>query len=269
VIPKPDGRRIWVTVSAAPIRAESGALLGAVATYTDITPLHELEEQREDFIRAITHDLRNPLTGILGHAQIVARSADRPDVVRNSADQIVANARRMGAMIADLIDSARLAANKFPLNRQPIDLVSFVRGLRESEVSAGAGERVEVESEAETLVADADAQCLDRILTNLLSNALKYSAAGSPVMIGIRQEGGEAVVTVRDRGIGIAPDDLPHIFERYYRAADTGRRRDSLGLGLHITRGLVAAHGGRIWVESEVGKGSTFGFSLPLASRPA
>jgi signal transduction histidine kinase len=111
----------------------------------------------------------------------------------------------------------------------------------------------------------ADPDRLERILMNLLTNALKYSAPGTPVTVALARRDGQVVTAVSDQGPGIPPDELPHLFERYYRARETRERKEGLGLGLYITKGLVEAHGGRLWVESQVGKGSTFSFSLPAA----
>ncbi len=105
---------------------------------------------------------------------------------------------------------------------------------------------------------------LERILTNLLSNALKYSDPGTPVWMQAQPLDGEVRIAVKDQGRGIAPEHVPHLFEKFYRA-DSSRKAEGIGLGLYITRLMVEAHGGRIWVESEVGKGSTFSFTLPIA----
>ncbi|HOG47921.1 MAG TPA: ATP-binding protein, partial [Anaerolineae bacterium] len=113
--------------------------------------------------------------------------------------------------------------------------------------------------------ASADPDRLERVLTNLWSNALKYSAPGTPVTVSARQEGREVITSVADRGPGIAPEDLPGLFQRYFRTAAAEERRKGVGLGLYITRRLVEAHDGRIWAESTVGVGSVFSFSLPIA----
>jgi two-component system phosphate regulon sensor histidine kinase PhoR len=125
-------------------------------------------------------------------------------------------------------------------------------------------QRVEVLIAPDSPAVDADPDRLERIFANLVSNALKYSAPEMPVVIRAEAKDREMVVAVADRGEGIDPKDVPHIFERYYRTGDK-RRSGGIGLGLYITKMLVEAHGGRIWVESELGKGSTFYFTLPLA----
>lgn len=225
------------------------------------------EQFREDYVHTISHDLRNPLAIVQGQAQFLQRAADnagwKPGE-RHSVEAIVTGARRMNAMIQDLVDSARLDAGQLQLDLKPLDLPSFILDLKERLARAIDAERIRVASPEGLRSVSADANRLERILLNLISNALKYSPKETEVLVRV-EEGAEAVVTsVTDRGVGIPPDDLPHIFERFYRA-EGARKAEGLGLGLYITKMLIEAHGGRIWAESEVGQGSTFHFTLPLA----
>jgi len=170
----------------------------------------------------------------------------------------------MNAMIRDLVDSERLQAGQLRLDKQPVQLRSFVSDLLEwlRQVMDVGRVVVEVPQDLPPVLADSDR--LERILLNVLSNALKYSASNTEVLVQARQSGKEVVTSVTDHGIGIPAEALPHIFERFYRAK-TARKAEGLGLGLYITKMLVEAHGGRVWAESELNKGSTFYFTLPLA----
>jgi signal transduction histidine kinase len=221
----------------------------------------------EEYNRVISHDLRSPLTIILGKAQMIQRSPGKADVAAQSAQAIVVSARRMNVMIQDLADSARLESGQLRLNSRSLDLGRTIRDLVERMTEVSGMERCEVQVETDLPSVRADPDRLERILTNLLGNALKYSTPGTPIRLTATSGHGEAIVSVVDQGPGIAPADLPHLFERYFRARGDTEHREGLGLGLglYITRGLVAAHGGRIWVDSEVGKGSTFTFTLPFA----
>ncbi|MBI4319803.1 MAG: PAS domain-containing protein [Chloroflexi bacterium] len=261
VLHPPDGGTIWTSVSAAPIRSSDGRVLGSVAGFTDITALHELQEQREDFIRSISHDLRTPLASILGQAQVIKRFADRTDLVRDGADAILAGGRRIEAMLQDLVTSVRLEAGQMPLELRPIALGDLVAEMLAR--SSGAMEigRVGVEVPADLPRVLADPDRLERVLINLLTNALKYSPRETEVLFKAEARENEVRVSVSDSGTGISPDDLPRIFDRFYRAKGH-RETEGLGLGLFIARMLIEAHGGRIWVESELGKGSTFYVSL-------
>lgn len=257
------GKATWVSNSSAPIRAADGSVLGAITIFSDISAMRELQELREDLMRAVSHDLRNPLGVVLGHAELIERFADKPDLVRKSAAALITGARRMETMIADLVESAQLEAGEIRIERRSVDLKAFLRDLLErTKVSMDVGRiKLDIATDLPNVLADPDR--LDRIMTNLISNALKYSPPETAVHIRAKRIDGEVLTSVTDRGIGIAPEDLPHIFERFYEPKVRPERR-GLGLGLFITKKLVEAHGGRIWVESRLGKGSTFYFTIPL-----
>jgi len=256
------GKRTCISCSAAPILAPDGKIRGAIAVFPDITAVRQLQEQQEDIIRTVSHDLRNPLGIVLGQAQLIGRYAKNPDAVRKSADAILTSGRRMDSMIQDLVDSFRLEAGQVRLEKRPVNLRTLVLDLLErARVSMDVG-RVKVQIPANLPDVLADPDRLDRIVTNLISNALKYSPPGAEVLVKAKRINDEVLTSVTDRGIGISPEDLPHIFERFYQPKVSPQRR-GLGLGLYITKMLVEAHGGRIWVESELGKGSSFFFTLP------
>jgi signal transduction histidine kinase len=156
------------------------------------------------------------------------------------------------------------------LNRAPLDLRQFVLDLKGRLAGSLPTERVGTDAPEELPSVLADPARLERVLTNLLSNALKYSEPNTPVTVRLTPGENEVVVAVSDRGKGIAPEELPYLFQRYYRAQAGREQSGSLGLGLYIVKGLVEAHGGRLWAESEVGKGSTFSFALPVSQhKPA
>jgi two-component system, NtrC family, sensor histidine kinase KinB len=262
----PGGRRLWVSASASPIRTPGGAILGAVASFTDVTLLHDLQEQREDFIRMISHDLRNPLVVISGHADILRRSLEIKGSDREvrSAESISVSARRMNSMIQDLIGSARLESGQLDLRRERIDPCRLVFEVLGRAGTGEAQERVRFECTGELPDVTADRVQIERVVVNLVTNALKYSPSPRPVVVRAERRGDDIVISVSDQGPGIPPADLPHVFDRYHRANE-GRKGDGLGLGLYISRLIVEAHGGKIAVESEVGGGSIFSFSLPVA----
>lgn len=262
-----DEETIWLSVGAGPIRDRSGRLLGAVVTFTDVTAQHQLQEQRDDILRSISHDLRGPLTAILGQAQLLERMipmSDQSQPLERGIHAILTGGRRMNAMIQDLVDIIRLESGQLALHRQPVNLSDFLAELLDRSRETSPVRRARVEVADELPPANADPVCLERILTNLLSNAFKYSSPGTDVLLRAEAAGQELTISVVDEGTGIEPEDLPRIFERYYRVK-TARKTEGIGLGLFITKGLVEAHGGRIWVESEVGKGSRFSFTLPVA----
>ena len=259
-------RKIWVNASAAPIRGPDGRLLGAVAVLSDITQLHQLERSREEFVSLISHDLRQPLTVITGTSQWLQHRLAAAGLEREAttAERMLKSGRRMAAMIQDLVESTRLEAGKLEMRREPTDLLRLLLDLtgRVGTPEDQARLRLEVPDPLPPVLADQGR--IERAIVNLATNALKYSPRERPVVI--RASAGERAVTVAvaDQGIGIAAEDIPRIFERYYRA-ETGQATEGLGLGLYITRLIVEAHGGKLWVESQLGVGSTFSFTLPLA----
>ena len=269
---RPDGRTAWVAASAAPI-CQDARVTGSVAVFTDISAvrevraLRELERQREDLLRAVSHDLRNPLSAVLGQAQLVERRLQKAEVdeAQRGLQSIIAAAQRMDVMIQDLVDAARAEVGQIRLERRPIRMRDLALGLKQRLTPALDVDRIDVEVPGDLPEVLADPDRLDRILTNLWSNALKYSAPGTRVTVGARAEEGYVVTCVTDRGPGIPPEELPRLFERYFRGVVGRERGEGVGLGLYITRRLVEAHGGRIWVESRLGVGSTFCFSLPVA----
>jgi PAS domain S-box-containing protein len=259
------GQEVWVSASSAPIRTPDGTLLGAVVTLTDITALHDLQEEREMIVRSVSHDLRSPLTSVLGYAGMASRALERESVdprVRKWLRTVTTAANRMNAMIQNLVDATRWETGQLPVNADLVDLRSLVTDLLDRAVGVLDADRIDLEIPEELPRVFADQTHLERILTNLLSNAQKYSAPETRVKVSAEGSDEGLTVSVRDEGVGIASEDARRLFERYFRAKST-RKTEGLGLGLYITRMLVEAHGGKIWVRSELGKGSTFSFTLP------
>ncbi|MCL5961202.1 MAG: sensor histidine kinase [Chloroflexi bacterium] len=222
------------------------------------------EERQDDYVHSISHDLRAPLTVILGHAQLIRRAAKESTQLCSSAQVVEASARRMNAMIRDLVDSARLENGQLQLESRPLDLNTFLVALVQQFAATDDAGRLALDLPEDLPPVSADPNQLERILMNLLTNALKYSPRETKVLIRAKTLDDQVDTSITDRGIGIPPEELPHVFERFYRAAGV-RKTEGLGLGLYITRKLVEAQGGRVWVESEPGKGSTFHFTMPAA----
>ncbi len=258
-----EDETLWVAVSAAPIRTAEGGILGAVSTMTDITDLHQLQREHEIYVHTISHDLRTPLTVVLGHAELL-QSSCRDEDAHPHIEAIRIGAERMATLIENLVEVARLEGGRIELQKEPIRIDEFLPAFLHQSSAALDVSRVFLDIPPKLPPASADPSKLERILANLLTNALKYSLPDSPVEIAVRGEGDQLLISVRDRGDGIAPEDLPHIFRRFHRPT-MGRAAGGVGLGLYITRSLVEAHGGSIRVESELGKGSVFTFSLPIA----
>ncbi len=256
------GRCGWVAASAAPIRSGDGRIEGAVLTFSDETSVYRLQEERDDLLRAITHDLRTPLNAIYMQAHLVERGSGGPDRAAERGRSIVKSCERMSEMLQELADSAMLEAGRLHFAPQPVDVAAFAAELLERLRGGLDVDRVRFAAEPGLPPAIANPKWLERILVNLVSNALKYSPAQTEVEV--RTVAVEAGVELRvvDHGVGITPEDQVHLFERWFRSKGT-RRPEGLGLGLYITRLLVEAQHGRIRVETALGQGSTFRVWFP------
>lgn len=261
-----DGTDIYVSVTAAPIRQRDETIIGVVSTYTDITALHELQDQQKILIHLVSHDLRAPLTIIKGHIQLLEELIAQAGVngmIAQGLKAVDRGVERMNVMIQDLVDAARTEGRQLELKCETVDLRAYLPEYIRRSATAIDTARIQLDLPSDLPPVPADYNRLERILTNLLTNALKYSDPGTPVLVRARQMDDHIEVSMTDQGHGIDPEDLPHLFDRFFRAK--GTKAEGIGLGLYITKQLVEAHGGHIWVVSEVGIGSTFYFTLPVA----
>lgn len=263
-----DGVIIWTEQRNAPLYDEAGQLQALIGIARDMTQRKRAEEDRDVYLHTISHDLRLPLTVIRGHTHLLEESmvssgAGQEEMASLAA--ILRATRRMDAMIQDLVDAARLEGQQLVLDRQALQLGSYLFELLGRAAGALEVSRVSVEIAQDFPPVCADPLRLERVLYNLISNALKNSPRESAVVMRITQEGGFACITITDQGHGIHPDDLPYLFNRFYRARNA-RSGEGIGLGLYISKMLVEAHGGAIGVHSTLGAGSTFWFTLPLVA---
>jgi signal transduction histidine kinase len=246
--------------------------------------LRELNRLKDEFISLASHELKSPLSSILGYAQLMLRKA-KPDVGEDPAikawQAIVRQAERINSLVNQLLDVSRIQTGRLELNCQPTDLAALARGVVEQLAVTTDRHRLELEVPAEPVAGSWDPALLEQVLTNLVSNAIKYSPDGGLVTVRVFATsdiaslpgagclaGGPqwAVVAVADEGIGIPKEGLAQLFQRFYRAPNAARLRiNGLGLGLYISQEIIALHGGRMWVVSEEGRGSEFLFCLPLA----
>jgi len=244
----------------AAVVLESHALIEAAAR---ARALEEAARLKDDFLSAAAHDLKTPLTTLLAQAQLLARKAEQmPEAPADRAgiERIIAEARRMSALVNELLDAGRVGQTRLVGQRTPIDLVALA-----TEVCARWPPGRCVLVSAEPVVGEYDSHRIAQVLEHLVENAVKYSPNGEPVTIRVWSEGDQVRLSVTDRGIGIPSSDLPHIFDRFYRAANVDDRQFAgMGLGLSICRSIVEQHGGRIWVASTPGHGSTFHVVLPI-----
>ncbi|MGK4007947.1 PAS domain-containing protein [Sorangium sp. So ce1036] len=266
---RPDGGAVAVLVSAGPIVDGTGKLLGAVVVFDDITRLKDLERLKEEWTSVVAHDLKQPVTTIIGYAAQLERRPQMAAAVKIRAGHILASARRLGRMISDLTDISRIESRRLAIESDPVDLAALVEAVVERTAGETEGHEVHVELTGEIPIVQADAGRVEQVLSNLLSNAAKYGDPGTPIQVTLARRGGEVQVSIQNTGRGIPPEDLPLLFERFFRGrAMRNERVVGLGLGLYIAKGLIEAHRGRIWVESPRGGRTTFHFTLPIGLPP-
>jgi len=237
-----------------------------LGAWRDISARRVQEQMQRDFISMITHELRNPLTSLKGYAQLMQRRAKYDG---RGMEVIVSQSNLLERLVDDLRDVARLDSRRLELDRSEIDLVALARRSVEQARAMIGGHQLRADLPDRPLIGWWDGDRLAQVMLNLLSNAIKYSPDGGDICLRVEDRGDEARVSVSDQGIGIIPEALPQLFGRFYRAEGALTLGvQGLGLGLYITKGLIEAHGGQIWVETEVNKGSTFVFTLPYTQPP-
>lgn len=270
LISRNDGSRLPVIISATPVRGPGQRVIGAVLAFEDITVFKELERLRDEFASIVAHDLRNPISSILMNAEWLRRQpADAIEPRAAGIERICRAAERLGGMVKDLLDASRIEVDRLRLDRKPLAPRATVEAIVE-EVRPTLGEHpVKVAAEGEPAPILADPLRFGQILTNLLENAAKYSPRDAPIDVKVVSAEGGVEVSVKDEGMGIAPEEIPRLFDRFYQAKRAREMKAGFGLGLYITRGLVTAHGGRIWVDSQHEHGSTFHVWLPCGHGPA
>jgi len=242
---------------------------GAVVATRDTTDLTRVADMRKDFVANVSHELKTPLAAIRGYAETLRDGAlEEPTTARRFTDRIVSQCRRLQELLDDLLTLSRLEGVAPALEREPVALGAVVHRAVELISAVAREKRVElaIETGEEPLppvLGDPDG--LERLVLNLLDNAIKYNRPEGRITLRLSRSDGEAVLEVIDTGIGIPPESIPRLFERFYRV-DKGRAREEggTGLGLAIVKHVAQTHGGQVEVESRIGQGSTFRVRLPL-----
>jgi PAS domain S-box-containing protein len=263
-----DGSSRNLLFSSGVVCDDRGNVQLSMTLFRDITSIRELEQTREEFISVVAHDLRSPLTVIAGFAGLLQRLP----LERHGQSQeqraivgILSSSKRLEKMVADLLDASRIEASRLVIAKEVVELPKLVQEVVERVAYTLDGHPIRVEVEGAIPPFEADPSRLEQLLVNLLTNAGKYSFPDTEIVVKLESRDGEVMVSVINWGQGISPEDREAIFARFRRtrSAETGKV-PGLGLGLYIAKGLVEAHGGRLWVESEMGKTTTFRFTLPL-----
>jgi PAS domain S-box-containing protein len=270
----------------APVLDSQERLLGRMLVFRDITREREVEQMKTDFVSIVSHELRTPLTSIRGALQLVlgraaSSAAPAPGMPHDSAlsprtrellDISLKNSERLIRLINDILDISKIEQGSIQLRRVALDPADLCRAAAQEVSVFAEGRDIGIDLRADPGIApiNADRDRALQVLANLLSNAIKFSEPGQRVELSARQEAGWVVFAVRDFGRGIAPEDHQRIFDKFHQI-DSSLTRDvgGTGLGLAICKALVEEHGGKIWIESILGKGATFAFTLPIATSDA
>jgi PAS domain S-box-containing protein len=269
-----DGTYKTIINSALPLYDEQGKLAGAIVINEDVTGLREIEEAlrravrgRDEMLGVVSHDLRSPLQGIELAARLISARAEQeggPEWLRSPLERIVRFTRTMRKLIEDLLDIVSIEEGRLSIRHGQTAPPALVLEVTDALQSHAEDKQIRLEALVEPglppLVADHDR--LHQVLTNLIGNALKFTPAGGRVSVRAIRQGDDVVFSVQDTGAGIPEEQRPHIFDRFWQADSADRRGRGLGLG--ISKGIVQAHGGKLWVESTMGQGSTFSFAIPI-----
>ena len=269
----------WVSLESVPITDDRGRVRRVVNVTHDVSKQRGVEldnvrlvgeaqealRAREDLLAIVSHDLRNPLGVVLASTALLLKANLPPDKQERARRQVEAIQRagnRMNRLIRDLLDFASIQAGRLSVSMRPQEVVAMVNEVLEvTEPLAAAKSLRLVADVAPGLAIRCDHDRVIQLFSNLVGNAVKFTPDGGTITVHAAPDGEVVRFSVADTGPGIPADELPHVFDRYYQAQR--KNRDGIGLGLSIARGIVEAHGGRIWVESKEGEGSTFFFTLP------
>jgi len=263
-----NGSKVWISLSVRPMRDKEGRVVASRSVVVDITEHKRLDQLKDEFIGLVSHELRSPLTVITGAVNTALTEGERlsPEETRQLLKDAAFEAESLSHMLGNLLELSRVQANRLFLHAEAISVRKVVQGTVEEIKRQSLAHQFVVDLPKKLPPVYADELRLERILYNLLENAVKYSPQGGEIRISARPEEEHLVVGISDQGIGISPSDQAKLFEPFQRLEES--RPDGVGgvgLGLLVCRRLVEAHGGQIWVESEPGRGSIFFFTMPLS----
>ncbi|RMH01455.1 MAG: PAS domain-containing protein [Chloroflexi bacterium] len=258
-----DGRIFYTNASA--IISNDGQALGRVAVLHDITHFKEIDELKSDFVQTVSHDLRGPLTFMRGYATMIPMVGELNDKQKEYMDKILSGIDQMAKLVNDLLDLGRIEAG-VELQCVPVDVHTLLTDIAEEYWQHAHLNGIQIEVNApENIILEGDKALIKQAITNLVSNGLKYAPNSGRMVLQAEQRNGEVIISVQDNGPGIPKEDQMRLFEKFYRARQRGTEKiKGSGLGLAIVKSIAERHGGRVWVHSQQGKGSTFYIALPL-----
>jgi len=261
---RPSGEIIPVGVTYAPLLSGDGKLINVIASVRDITHFREAEEIKSVFISIVSHELKTPVALIKGYVGTLRRKDVSWDseIVQDSLEVIEDEADRLTELIENLLDASRLQAGEFSLNLAEIRMDKLAHTMAERIQTQTENHRIVVKFPDEFPVIVGDDNRLEQVFYNLLSNAVKYSPNGGDITISGQIRSEQIIICVQDQGTGISQEDVPHIFDRFFRADEAAKKTQGAGLGLYLSRAIIEAHKGRIWIEPRSEAGTRVCFSI-------
>jgi PAS domain S-box-containing protein len=266
VIRRSDGSSINIIGSAAPIFDGEGRLLGGIGVFEDISRIKELERMREEWNSVVAHDLRQPLTTMLTQTELLKAKWSKIGAeqgVEAKFDSIIASVYRVTRMANELLDASVIEAHRLELRQKRLEMVELTKRIVKK--YSDIPNPITVTASDTAIYGYVDAERLEQMLLNLITNAAKYGKSETPIVVAVERQGAEVVLSVTNEGEGIPEHEMPLLFNRFRRSLSSKKKSTGLGLGLYIVKGLAEAHGGRIWGVSTPGKTTTFSFTLPIA----
>jgi PAS domain S-box-containing protein len=258
-----DGDTFQLLLRSSKLETD-GELKGYIISMTDITPLKEAEQLKDEFIGLVSHEIRTPLTVLMGAIGVAMTEGISSEDLKTMLLQAMEGAQSLNIIVDNLLELSRYQSDRLSLQKELVDTGKIVQSLLGKSKAFTGKHRLVIDIPDELPRAKADKVRVELILTNLLTNAVKYSDEGTEIRISAGATANNLTMSVSDRGIGISPQQQAELFRPFERLEDAARPAKGLGLGLLVCKRLVEAHGGAIWVESEPGKGSVFSFTLPL-----
>jgi PAS domain S-box-containing protein len=260
-----SGVPLPVGITYAPLVSHEGNLLNIIATVRDITRFREAEELKSTFISVISHELKTPVALIKGYVGTLRREDANWDreIIKDSLAVIEEEADRLTGLIENLLDASRLQAGGLAISPSDVALNVIAERIAKRFQTQSSIHKIIVDFPENFPIVTGDETRLEQVLSNLVSNGIKYSSQGGEIQINGQVRPAQVIVCVSDQGPGVAPEDIPHIFDRFYRSSIAKRTTKGAGLGLYLARAVIEAHGGRIWVDPRPGNGARICFSIP------
>lgn len=260
----PQGERFYISINAAPIQDDKGNIIAGIGTFMDVTNRRKLTQQKDEFISVASHELRTPITSLKASLQLLNKMKDEPSsgMLPKLITQANKSLDKVSILVTDLLNASRINEGQLQLNKSWFTISRLINDCCHHVRMAG---QYAIITEGDTeLQVYADPGRIDQVIINFVNNCMKYAPDSKEIRIVIEKEANAAKVSVVDKGLGIAPEKIPLLFERYYRADANSIQYSGLGLGLYICSEIIKKHGGKIGVDSKVGEGSSFWFTLPL-----